>query len=162
MTATTYVKHPNSNVISRRHNRKASLHRMPPHRTHNIHRYFRASPSPAAASVPTTAAAPRHSRPLSSRAPKMPDDAASSDALTLAAMPTLSDLYARRRLTQPPREGAAPPRRDLNDRVTLVQHDITRLRVGAIVNAANTSTSAPRARTRTRALLVRSSKTRLC
>lgn len=59
--------------------------------------------------------------------------------LTLAQIPTLTALYAHGPALAPPRAGARPPRRDFNDRISLIQHDITRLRVGAIVNAANTS-----------------------
>lgn len=64
--------------------------------------------------------------------------ASSSTCISLADLPTLTLLYHRRQLT-PSAEPAADANAKWNDTVSLVQVDITKLGVDAIVNAANKS-----------------------
>lgn len=66
------------------------------------------------------------------------DMASSSTCISLAELPTLTLLYHRRQLT-PSAEPAADANAKWNDTVSLVQVDITKLGVDAIVNAANKS-----------------------
>jgi O-acetyl-ADP-ribose deacetylase (regulator of RNase III) len=54
-------------------------------------------------------------------------------------MPSLTALYERGTLAEPPSAPAASPNARLNARVSVVQHDITRMAVDGIVNAANES-----------------------
>jgi O-acetyl-ADP-ribose deacetylase (regulator of RNase III) len=57
----------------------------------------------------------------------------------LAEIPTLSQLYWSGQLTPSTIEGLPNASQRLNDTVCHVQHDITKLQVDAIVNAANVS-----------------------
>lgn len=63
--------------------------------------------------------------------------------LSIDEIPTLSLLYKLRKITPSDQASsekpAVAPSRALNDKIGLIRHDITLLRVDAIVNAANTS-----------------------
>jgi len=61
--------------------------------------------------------------------------------LTLNDIPTIAHLYHQRDLdaADSPDEVLATPNASFNSRISLIQHDITKLSVSAIVNAANTS-----------------------
>jgi O-acetyl-ADP-ribose deacetylase len=56
----------------------------------------------------------------------------------LADIPTIAALYVQGRLSAPAGASYSPNGR-LNNRVALIRHDITRLEVDSVVNAANTS-----------------------
>lgn len=62
-----------------------------------------------------------------------------SRLLPLAEIPTLSVLYRNGRLVSSTSEGLLKPSQKLNDTISTIQHDITKLEVDVIVNAANTS-----------------------
>ncbi|KIW14665.1 hypothetical protein PV08_07449 [Exophiala spinifera] len=62
---------------------------------------------------------------------------ASSKLLPLKSIPTLSDLYRAELLAPSAEEDLASPNQEYNDKISLIQHDITLLEVDAIVNAAN-------------------------
>lgn len=71
-------------------------------------------------------------RPLTTGPAKM------SDAMGLTEIPTLTLLYATDRL--PPSSTTQPGANSKhNDKISLIRHDITKLRTSAIVNAANES-----------------------
>lgn len=59
--------------------------------------------------------------------------------LPLAEIPTLSLLYKLGRITAASPPSRFTPNKTYNDKISLVRHDITKLGVGAIVNAANES-----------------------
>ncbi|KAJ9623826.1 hypothetical protein H2204_011012 [Knufia peltigerae] len=63
---------------------------------------------------------------------------ASSKPLSLKTIPTLSDLYRSEILAPSDEEDLPSPNQQYNDKISLIQHDITKLEVDAIVNAANT------------------------
>jgi O-acetyl-ADP-ribose deacetylase (regulator of RNase III) len=58
-------------------------------------------------------------------------------AIPLSEIPTASLLYQTKRLV--PTTTSAKPQQTLNDIISLIRNDITRLQVDCIVNAANTS-----------------------
>lgn len=62
-----------------------------------------------------------------------------SKLLPLSEIPTLSALYKSGRLIPAKVDDAPEPSQKLNDTISTIQHDITKLQVDAIVNAANTS-----------------------
>lgn len=62
-----------------------------------------------------------------------------SRLLPLAEIPTLSMLYKSGRLIPAKADDLAKPDQKLNDTISTIQHDITKLEVDAIVNAANSS-----------------------
>lgn len=62
----------------------------------------------------------------------------SSKPLSLKAIPTISNLYHAELLTPSSEEDLPSPNQQYNDKISLIQHDITKLEVDAIVNAANT------------------------
>ena len=62
-----------------------------------------------------------------------------SRLLPLAEIPTLSQLYRTGKLTSAGLEDPPTADQKLNDIICHVQHDITKLQVDAILNAANTS-----------------------
>ncbi|KAL2761059.1 hypothetical protein ACRALDRAFT_1059257 [Sodiomyces alcalophilus JCM 7366] len=59
--------------------------------------------------------------------------------ISLSEIPSVSLLYKLGKLTAPTATPLHPPKASHNDRVGLIRGDITQLRVGAIVNAANRS-----------------------
>ena len=56
---------------------------------------------------------------------------------TLADIPTVTTLYRTRRLSIPEATGLPDPNQKFNDTISTFQYDITKLKVDAIVNAAN-------------------------
>ncbi|KAI9793247.1 MAG: hypothetical protein M1816_000668 [Peltula sp. TS41687] len=65
----------------------------------------------------------------------------SRPTIPLTSIPTLPQLYKTQHLHPPPPSPTNPPASSslLNSKIGLITHDITALRVDAIVNAANTS-----------------------
>ncbi|KAJ5930117.1 ADP-ribose glycohydrolase MACROD2 [Penicillium verhagenii] len=59
------------------------------------------------------------------------------EILTLAEIPTLSQLYREGELSKPTPPSPSKPVQSLNDMVSWLQGDITKLKVDGIVNAAN-------------------------
>ena len=59
--------------------------------------------------------------------------------LPLAEIPTISLLYKLRKLEPPSIPSSFSPDQSLNNKISILRHDITQLEVDAIVNAANTS-----------------------
>ncbi|EED19413.1 LRP16 family protein [Talaromyces stipitatus ATCC 10500] len=60
-----------------------------------------------------------------------------SNIVTLAQIPTLTQLYRGRLLSPSQQPGSNSPSKALNDILSHIQYDITRLQVDGIVNAAN-------------------------
>lgn len=65
--------------------------------------------------------------------------AMSSSLLSLNEIPNLSSTYQLKRLSALSQRPQHPPSASHNDKISLIRHDITKLRVDSIVNAANRS-----------------------
>lgn len=66
--------------------------------------------------------------------------AARSILVDLASIPTVSQLYRTKKLFPAESiDSSFPSSQDLNDRISLIRNDITKLRIDCIVNAANSS-----------------------
>ncbi len=63
----------------------------------------------------------------------------SSAIKSVTDIPNLSQLYRTGELKSSPEEDLASPSQELNDKICTFQGDITKLKCGAIVNAANNS-----------------------
>ena len=62
-----------------------------------------------------------------------------SGLVVLKDIPSIAQLYRSKKFGRPTKENLPAPKQEYNDKVCTIQNDITKLKVDAIVNAANNS-----------------------